>query len=123
MKFQQDRTVGQHIVTAASETYIEINGTRHTTNLLLTPQSVQTDWGQAGFIGLNEQDFAKIAALNCEVVLLGTGRQQRFPTPNLLRPLMNARIGFEVMDTNAACRTYNILVTEGRKVAAALFLD
>ena len=55
-------------------------------------------------------------------LLLGTGARQRFPHPSLLRPLASARIGFEVMDTHAACRTYSILVSEGRKVAAALFV-
>lgn len=123
MKFQQDRPVGQHLVTAVSETYIEINGARHETSLLLLPQRLETGWAPAGFDGLAESDFAAIAALGSELVLFGTGRQQRFPAPQLLRPFMNARIGVEIMDTRAACRTYNILVAEGRRVAAILLLD
>ena len=77
----------------------------------------------SGFDALEESDFSRIAALGCEVLLFGTARLQRFPHPSLLQPLMLARIGVEVMDTAAACRTYNILMAEGRKVAAALLLD
>ena len=62
-------------------------------------------------------------ALDPEVVLLGTGSRQRFPHPRLSRPLADARIGLEVMSTAAACRTYNILMAEGRKVAAALLVE
>ena len=56
-------------------------------------------------------------------LLFGTGRCQRFPRPELLRPFMAARIGVEIMDTAAACRTYNILALEGRNVAAALLIE
>ena len=64
-----------------------------------------------------------VAFLGVEIVLIGTGRRQRFPAPALMRPLMQARIGFEVMDLGSACRTFNILVNEGRSVAAALIFD
>jgi len=57
-----------------------------------------------------------------EIVLPGTGAQLRFPRPEILRPLLEAGVGVEVMDVQAACRTYNILVSEERKVAAALLL-
>jgi uncharacterized protein len=67
--------------------------------------------------------FEQLRELRSEVVLLGTGTRQRFPSPRLTRALMDARIGLEVMDTHAACRTYNILVGEGRRVAAALFVE
>jgi hypothetical protein len=66
------------------------------------------------------EDFAAIAALKPEIVLLGTGEKLRFPNPRIFAPLREAKIGFEVMDTQAACRTYNILLAESRKVAAAL---
>ena len=123
MKLQQDRPIGQNIVTASGEGYVEINGLRHQASLLLLPQQIEPGWGAAGFDALSETDFTAITALGCEVLLFGTGRRQRFPRPALLQPLMAARIGVEVMDTPAACRTYNILMAEGRKVAAALLLD
>jgi uncharacterized protein len=62
------------------------------------------------------------AALDAELVLIGTGRSLQFPPAEALRPLIEARLGFEIMDTQAACRTYNILMAENRRVAAALIL-
>ncbi|TRZ55075.1 MAG: hypothetical protein D4S02_18345 [Rhodocyclaceae bacterium] len=123
MKLQQDRPVGQNLVTARGEGYVAINGQRHEASLLLLPDRIEPGWGAAGFDALSATDFAGIADTGCEVLLFGTGRRQRFPRPALLQPLMVARIGVEVMDTAAACRTYNILMAEGRRVAAALLLD
>ena len=71
---------------------------------------------------LTAEQIGQLVPLASEIVLLGTGDRLRFPRPEILRPLMEARIGFEVMDVRAACRTYNILVAEERKVAAALLL-
>jgi uncharacterized protein len=71
---------------------------------------------------LREEDLQFLAELGVEIVLLGTGKSLRFLRPRLLQSLVRARVGIEVMDTPAACRTYNILVAEGRKVAAALIL-
>jgi uncharacterized protein len=68
----------------------------------------------------SEADFAPIAQAHPEIVLVGTGSKLRFPHPRVFAPLRQANIGFEVMDTQAACRTYNILLAESRKVAAAL---
>ena len=80
-------------------------------------------WEAASFEALSEEHFAGLAALAPEIVLLGTGPRLRFPHPRLTRPLTGARIGLEVMDLNAACRTYNILVSEDRRVAAALLFE
>jgi len=123
MKLHLDRPIGQNIVTALGDGYVEINGQRHDASLLVMPQRLEPGWGLAGFDALGAADFAAIAALGCEVLLFGTGRRQRFPDPALLQPLIAARIGVEVMDSAAACRTYNILTAEGRNVAAALLLD
>ena len=82
---------------------------------------VEQEW--LSFDALAEADMAAIAALECPIVLLGTGLRQRFPSPALLRPLIERRIGVEVMDSHAACRTYNILMAEGRDVAAALIVE
>ena len=79
--------------------------------------------GRRAPTALTEAHLASLAALTGTVLLLGTGVRQRFPAPPLLRPLVAAGIGVEVMDTGAACRTYNILVAEGRAVAAALIVE
>ena len=122
MKLHQDLPAGQYVVTSIGDGYIAINGQRHATSLLLLPHRLEPGWGAAGFDALQEDDFAQIVTLGCEVLLFGTGRRQRFPHPALTRCLTEARIGLEVMDTPAACRTYNILVAEGRKVVAALLI-
>ncbi len=123
MKLQPDRPIGQNIVTAYGVGYIAINGIRHTKSLLLMPQRLETDWAEDNFEALTEASFDRLAQLGCDVLLLGTGSRQRFPKAALLRPLMAAKIGVEVMDSAAAARTYNVLVGEGRNVAAFLLLD
>jgi uncharacterized protein len=80
-------------------------------------------WTAASFDSLSDSDFAALLNLSPELVLLGTGTRQRFPHPRLTRALTEARIGIEVMNTAAACRTYNILMSEGRRVVAAFLQD
>lgn len=122
MKLQQDSAPSQNMITAYGAGYVEINKERHARNLIVLPQRI-VPWAAAGFATLSDADVRALSDLAPEIVLLGTGRSQRFPTPLTLRPLIDAGIGYEVMDLMAACRTYNILVVEGRKVAAALLLD
>jgi len=108
-------------VTAYGSGYVMVNGERHERNLVVLPERI-VPWSTAGFEALAEGDFEMLAALGSELVLLGTGAALRFPAPQLTRALARARIGLEVMDTQAACRTYNILMAEERRVAAALLL-
>ena len=80
-------------------------------------------WGADDFDALSADHFATLAALAPELVIFGSGSRLRFPKPVLLQPLMVRRIGFETMDTAAACRTYNVLLAEGRAVVAALLFE
>lgn len=123
MKLYQDPTGNLNLVTGYGDDHVLINKVRHESNLVVTAERVVTDWAPGGFGALSAEDFAAVRELGPEVVIIGTGGRQRFPSPALLRPLIEARIGFEVMDLAAACRTYNILAGEGRAVAAALLLD
>ena len=122
MKLHADAPTALNTVTAYGPGFIEINKVRHTSAVLLTPERIDP-WPVASFEALAEPDFERLRALDPEVALLGTGSRQRFPHPRLSRALNEARIGLEVMTTAAACRTYNILMAEGRKVAAALLLE
>ncbi len=122
MKLHQDLRPGRNIITAYGDAYVDINGQRHNNSLIVTPERVVDHWRGGGFDALSEADFADLAALGAEILLLGTGLRQRFPRPDLLKSLMEKRIGIEIMDTRAACRTYNILVGEDRVVAAALLI-
>src|SRR5216110_2752960 len=96
-----------------------VNSERRDSSVIVLPDRV-LDWDVDGFDLLSQDSFVFLKDLKTEIVLLGTGPRQRFPHPRLSAPLAAARIGLEVMDLKAACRTYNILVAEERKVAAAL---
>ncbi len=123
MKLHSTVTAGLLAITAYDAGRIAVNGRQLTKSFLLTPHRLIEDWPPDSFDSLTEADLQAVADLNCPIVLLGTGPRQRFPAPALLRSLIDRRMGVEVMDTSAACRTYNILMAEGRDVAAALILE
>ncbi len=91
-------------------------------SLIVTPDRLLRDWPPRGFDSLEETHFRILLTLEPECVILGTGGQLRFPASGILSPLASAGIGVEVMDTGAACRSYNVLASEGRRVAAALLM-
>jgi uncharacterized protein len=119
VKLHASTPVGANAITAYGDDYVMVNGARRDSSVIVTATEVKP-WGAADFDHLREQDFAELAGLGAEIVLLGTGARQRFPHPKLTAPLGAARVGLEVMDLKAACRTYNILVAEARNVALAL---
>ncbi len=123
MKLHADTPTALNTVTAYGPGFIEINKQRHVRPVVVSPDQPVEHWPVASFDELNEAHFAGLLDAHPDVVLLGTGSRQRFPHPRLTRALIDARIGLEVMDTPAACRTYNILTAEGRKVLAAMLLD
>ena len=122
MKLHLTQADGQNLITGYSAQWISVNHQRIEHNLIVMPDALITDWKIENFDGLNEADFEKIASLKPEVVLLGTGQQHRFIHPRLIKALTEANVAVECMTTDAACRTYNILMAEGRQVAAALIL-
>jgi uncharacterized protein len=101
---------------------LRIGDRTHTTSVIVTATALIAPWRPASAQDLSPHDLEPLLGLAPEVVLLGTGARQQFPPVALLRILHQQRIGIEVMDTSAACRTYNVLVTEGRNVAAALIV-
>jgi uncharacterized protein len=123
VKLHISNTAGLNLFTAYGDDYAAVNGEKHEKNLILLPESIVPAWSTANITTLSESDMQILLGLGTEIVLLGTGRSLRFPASALLRPFAPAGIGLEVMDLKAACRTYNILASEGRKVAAALLFD
>jgi uncharacterized protein len=115
-------TARGNIVTGLGPGWVRVGATEYRDNLVLTLEAVVPGFAASGFDALSEDEFAALLAYKPEVVLLGTGPSIRFPHPSLTRPLIDAGVGLEVMDTPAACRTYNILAAEGRSVVAALLL-
>lgn len=122
LKFERETIAGQNVFTAYGDGWVDVNGARLTSGALVSARDLVTDWGPASIDLLESSHVEAIAALAPEIVLIGTGRTFRFPNPALLAPLHAARVGVEVMDTRAACRTYNILLSEGRRVVAALIV-
>lgn len=122
MKLHLARSDNQNTFTGYGEGYVMVNAVRHERSLVVLPDRPVEAWPVGEVDALQEKDLQFLAGLGVEIVLLGTGESLRFLHPRLLQSLAQARVGVEVMDTRAACRTYNILVAEGRKVAAALIL-
>jgi uncharacterized protein len=113
---------GVNTITGYGEGYVLVNGERRASSVVVLPDRIE-EWSVAGFDRLTPEDFVFLKELRVEIILLGTGPRQRFPHPRLTAELAQAGIGLEVMDVHAACRTYNILVAEERRVAAALLFE
>jgi len=125
MKFQPDtapataiRAYGAGWITLAGDS----SGERISRSVILSAERVE-HWDVACFDDLNAGHFAALAARKPELVIFGSGVRQRFPNPAWLRALIDAGIGIETMNTPAACRTWNILIGEGRQVLAALLME
>lgn len=123
MKLQSDPHYGANTITGYGDGYIEINKIPYSHAVLLSSDGEILEWAIKSFEELSSSDFAQMASLKPELIIIGTGKRQRFPKPELLKTLIEAKIGFEVMDSQAACRTYNILVGEGRQVLLALIVE
>ncbi|UCE31658.1 MAG: Mth938-like domain-containing protein [Burkholderiales bacterium] len=121
MKLQFEQAA-LNTVTAYGDDYVEVNRVRYHHALLLAPEGPVERWPAEGEAGFAAQSLRALLERAPEIVLLGTGARQRFPHPSVTAPLLSARVGVEVMDTQAACRTYNILMSEGRRVLAVLLL-
>ncbi len=123
MKMQPDRLEGGNAISRHGPEGVIVNGTEYRASVIVPWRGEIRPWGVPRFDALDEAAFEALAALKPELVLLGSGARLRFPRPALLAPLMAARIGVETMDTPAACRTYNVLLAEGRAVVAALLFE
>ncbi|QAZ38023.1 hypothetical protein C1M51_00510 [Methylibium sp. Pch-M] len=123
MKLQPDRIAVANVISGYTRSSVQIGERTWRDSVVLPWQGEVTPWQDARFDTLGPQHFEALAVLGPELVLFGSGNALRFPRPEWLRPLIERRIGFETMDTAAACRTYNLLAAEGRSVIAALLID
>lgn len=122
MKLHLTQADGKHLITGYSKDWISINNLVYPQSLVVLPDELLLDWAVSDFDSLHQENFERLLAHQPEVILLGTGSTHRFIRPHLIQTLTAANIPVECMTTDAACRTYNILMAEGRKVAAALIL-
>ena len=123
MKFQPDQLAGTHVITRHDPDALWVGSQRYAHSLLVPWQGTVQRWAPARPDDLSAADFEAVLALAPELVIFGSGPRQRFVPAALMRALIDRRIGVETMDTAAACRTYNVLVAEGRSAVAALLLD
>ena len=122
MKLHLANAGQQNVITGYGEGWVQVNNTRHSTSLMIGATQI-APWSVANIRDLTAEQLAPAIDAKPEVLIIGTGRRFTFPLPQSLRPLIEARIGHEVMDTAAACRTYNVLLGEGRKVVAVMVVD
>ncbi|EXJ14336.1 Mth938-like domain-containing protein [Imhoffiella purpurea] len=120
MRFTEADKSSGFLIEAYGDGGIQVNGHPYAQGLILTPQRIIAPWGPHSPPELTPEHLEPLLELAPQVVVLGTGSSQMFPDPGVYFDVMSRGIGFEIMDTGAACRTYNILVSEGRRVAAAL---
>ncbi len=119
---QVEHNDSPYVIKSYGIDYIAVNAQKLTASFIVCPDKLLRNWRPQTFAGLKPEDFAPIVELEPEIVLLGTGGRLRFPTAEIIRPLLDANIALECMDTRAACRSYSILAAEDRKVAAALLM-
>ena len=122
MKLQPDR-IDTLSINAYGPDWVAVQGEKITHSVLISSQGLNTPWGAPHFESLSPEHFAALADLDVELVIFGSGPRLRFVPPAWHAALMQRQIGLETMDTQAACRTYNILAGEGRRVAAALLIE
>ena len=122
MHFSRDDAGARTAVRSYTPGQIIIGKTEYSRSVVLTPERVITDWTPQNIEELSVGHFLTLIELKPEVVLLGTGAKQHFPAPDIMASLLSQGIGLEVMDTAAACRTFNVLLSESREVVAALLL-
>ena len=123
MKFQPDHLAGTNAITRHEPGALWVGNQRFDRSLLVPWRGEVKPWGPPRVDQLTAKDFDAVLAMKPELVIFGSGPRLRFVSPALLRSLIERGIGVETMDTHAACRTYNVLVAEGRSAVAALLLE
>jgi uncharacterized protein len=123
VKFQPDRLEGVNVISRVESSRLWVNATEWSRSVLVPWRGEAVAWPVANLAELNADHFAQLLALKPELVIFGSGARLRFVSPALHRALIDKRIGVETMDTAAACRTFNVLASEGRSVAAALLIE
>lgn len=123
MKFQPDTATGLNAISRQEAGRVWVGAAVYGESVIVPWEGAVLPWALPSFEALTPEHFERIAALQPELVIFGSGRRLRFAHPSLLRPLIDRGIGVETMDTAAACRTYNVLFSERRSVVAALLLE
>ncbi len=121
MKFTKD-TPGKHTITSYTAVAVTIDGVEHRSSLIVNATRLLVPWHCDAVTDLDDDAVVMLLRDEPEVVILGSGREQRFPPPLVLGAFAARGVGLEIMTTAAACRTYNVLIGESRRVTAGLIL-
>lgn len=121
MQFTEDKPQATYIIQGYGEAWVQVQNERLAAPFIISAHTLLTDWGVVSFETLTAEQLAPLLALNSEVILLGCGNTASLPSGAIYQALVEHGVGFEMMTTDAACRTYTILLSEDRNVAAALF--
>ena len=122
MKFSEDYATGVNVIRSYDDTSISINSQTYNKSLVVSGDSLIEGWNIKQVNELNPENLSQLLELQPEVILIGTGTNIEFPHPATYSRIINQGIGIEFMDSRAACRTYNILISENRKVVAGIIL-
>lgn len=122
MKFAEEHNEARYKITGYETDGVGINGKLFTQSLILSPMEFVQNWEPPKYSALDAKHLEAIYELKPDVILLGTGKIQTFPENEIMRRLVEKNIGFEIMSTQAVCRTFNILMSEGRNVVAGIFI-
>ena len=122
MKLSEDYSSGSNIIRGYNRSGIDINGLMYSSSLVVGNHHLMTNWPVKQIEELQQEHLLAILETQPEVILIGTGKQLQFPHPELYAEVINQGMGIEFMDSGAACRTYNILLSENRRVTAGIIL-
>ena len=122
MKLHLNTEQGSNLITGYRSGEVKINHQSYQQNVIVTPQQISLDWPIKAVTDIQNQHLSALIDFQPEIIIIGCGEQHHIIHPKLTVPLIQANIAIESMTTAAACRTYNILMAEGRKVLAALLV-
>jgi uncharacterized protein len=122
MQFNLDSNVGKYQINSFKPGQVVINKQIYINSIIIAPEQIITNWQPQNYAEITEYDLKSILDLSPQIVIIGTGEQQHFLDQELLLPFLKQGIGIEIMNTDAACRTYNVLMSEGRNIVAGLLL-
>ena len=123
MILTHEKSENDHYISRCTDHEIEINHQVFTQSIIVTPDQILTDWPPRSATELTTNNIKQLIALKPDVLLIGTGLSLEFPIFSLLSEIMKHHVGYEIMTTSAACRTFNLLLTEQRRVIAALMVS
>lgn len=122
MKFHLIQSDNKNLITGYDSNWVEVNQERYHSSLIMTPNQLLLEWPVKSIKDIKENSFEAIESLNIEIILLGTGNIQEHLEPKILEYFSKKNMAVECMNNQSACRTYNILANEERKVLLALML-